>query len=96
MTQSSRFIYAVSFLLAAAGFILSLWPLSVLGVALAALSGRWISAVLIGLLLDIAWGAPTGMYRYLFFPFTLLALMGFMLSHFGGRYFLDRHRQERL
>lgn len=96
MTQISRWTYAVIFLLAAAGLLLPWWPLSVLGVAWAALSGRWIFAVLIGLLLDIAWGAPTGLYRYLFFPFTIVALLGYVCHYWGGRYFLDRHRQEKI
>ncbi len=73
-----------------------LWPLSVVGVVLAALSGRWIFAVIVGLMLDLAWGAPTGMYRYLFFPFTIVALVGFIVRYWGSRYFLDKNPQERI
>ncbi len=72
------------------------WPLSVVGVVLAALSGRWIFAVIVGLMLDLAWGAPTGMYRYLFFPFTIVALAGFIVRYWGSRYFLDKNPQERI
>ena len=96
MSKSSRWIYAVTFLLAAGGFLIPFWPLSVLGVLLAALSGRWIFAVIVGLLLDIAWGAPTSTLRYLLFPFTVVALLGVALRQWGGYYFLDRNPQERL
>lgn len=96
MTKTSRWIYATTFLLASAGLLLPWWPLSVLGVVGAAVSGRWIFAVLVGLLLDIAWGAPVGLYRYLFFPFTILALVGYVLHYWGGRYFFDRNKQEKI
>ena len=96
MTQSSRWIYATTFLLAAAGVLLPFWPLSIAGVLIAALSGRWIFAVIIALLVDLAWGAPTGVLHFLYFPFTLLALAAAAARMWGGRYFLDKHPQEKL
>ena len=96
MSKSSRWIYAVAFLLASAGFLVPLWPLSLAGVMLAALSGRWIFAVITGLLLDLAWGAPTGTLHYFFFPFTIAALLGFIARYYGSLYFFDRVRQEKL
>jgi hypothetical protein len=96
MSRSSRYIYAVSFILGAAGFLLPLWPLSVLGVLLCALSGRFIFALFMGLLLDIAWGAPSGTAQYLFFPFAALALGGVVVHVFGVRYFFDRTVQEKI
>lgn len=96
MSQSSRWIYAVTFLLASAGFLVPFWPLSVAGVMLAALSGRWIFGVIIGLLLDLAWGAPVGTYYYFFFPFTIAALLGFIARYYGNIYFFDRNRQEKI
>ncbi len=96
MSHSSRLLYAITFVLASAGFLLPFWPLSVAGVAIAALSGRWIFAVIIGLLLDIAWGAPTGTYQYIFFPFTVLALACMIARYYGARYFFDRNRQEKI
>lgn len=86
----------MTFILASAGFLVPFWPLSVAGVAIAALSGRWIFAVIVGLLLDIAWGAPTGAYQYIFFPFTMLALVCILARHWGGRYFFDRNPQEKI
>jgi hypothetical protein len=96
MSRNSRWIYAATFLLAAAGFLVPFWPLSVLGTLIAALSGRWIFAILMGLLLDIAWGAPTGTLRFLFFPFTIVALLGVIARYWGSYYFLDKNPQERL
>ena len=96
MSQSSRWMYAVTFLLASSGFLVPFWPLSVLGVLLAALSGRWIFGVILGLLLDLAWGAPTGTLRYFFFPFTIVALVGLIARYYGSRYFLDKNPQGKL
>ena len=96
MSHSSRLLYAITFILASAGFLVPFWPLSVAGVAIAALSGRWVFAVIIGLLLDIAWGAPTGTYRYIFFPFTVLALVCMIARYYGAYYFFDRNRQEKI
>ncbi len=97
MTPASRWIYAVSFVLASAGFLLPYgWPLSVIGVLLSALSGRWLFAILIGLLLDVAWGAPTGTARVLFFPFAAAALAGVAARELAARYFFNRGAQDRL
>ena len=96
MTQTSRWIYAISFLLAAAGVLLPFWPLAVVGILLAALSGRWLFAVIIALLVDLAWGTPTGGLRFLYFPFTLLALLAAAAHIWGAKYFLDKHPQEKL
>ncbi len=96
MSQSSRWIYAVTFLLASVGFLYPFWPLSVAGILLASFSGRFMFGVLLGLILDLAWGAPTGMYRYLFFPFTIVALVGLIARYWGSYYFLDKNPQEKL
>ena len=96
MSQSSRWIYAVTFLLASAGFLYPFWPLSVAGVLLASLSGRFMFGILIGLILDLAWGAPTGTLHYLFFPFTIVALLGLIARYSGSYYFLDKNPQEKI
>ena len=96
MTPASRWIYATTFLLAAAGFLLELWPLCVTGVLLAALSGRWLFAVLVALLIDVAWGAPTGALGFILFPLTALALIAALARMFGSRYFLDKNLPEKL
>ncbi len=91
-----RFILAAFFLLAALGFVLPFWPLSALGIALIALMGRWFLAVAVGLLLDLAWGAPIGLVHYLYFPFTLFAALCALARLAGATYFIDRDLPERL
>lgn len=96
MTQSSRFIYAVSFILVALGFLMPLWPLSIAGILLAAFSGRIIFAVLVAFVLDIAWGAPTGLAQYLYFPVTLVALVSIAVRLLSSRFLLQRGSPEHL
>ena len=96
MSSTTGWIYAATFVLAAAGFLVPFWPLSVVGVAIAALSQRWLFALALGLLLDVAWGAPTGLMQYLFFPFALLALLCALLRLWSSRYLFDRAVQETL
>ncbi len=90
MTTSSRYIYALSFAIAAVGFLLPFWPLCVIGVLIAGLSGRYFFAILVGLLLDLGSGVPTGWLHYIFVPFTVLAAIAALLRVFGAAYFLDK------
>jgi hypothetical protein len=90
MTLSSRYIYALTFAIAAVGFLLPFWPLCVVGVLIAALSGRYFFAIVMALLLDVGSGVPTGWLHYLFVPFTVLAGIASLLRLFGAAYFLDK------
>lgn len=90
MNSNSRWILAVSFAVAALGFLLPFWPLSVLGILLAAASGRYVAAIAIGLLLDVAYGAPVGHWRPLYVPFTLLALVTSILRYYLSSYFREK------
>lgn len=90
MTLASRYIYAISFAIAAAGFLLPLWPLCVAGVLLSALSGRYAFAVVMALLLDIGSGIPTGVLHYLYVPFTALAVAASLARAFAGARLLDK------
>lgn len=90
MSSAFRYLYAISFIITAAGFLLPFWPLSALGVSLAALSGRYFFAICMALLVDIGSGAPTGLLRYAIAPFTLLAIIATLARVFGRRYFLDK------
>lgn len=83
-------MYALSFVITAMGFLLPLWPLCVVGISISALSGRWIFAVFMALLIDLAWGAPFGVLQYVYFPFTALALALAAGRYFLSGYFLDR------
>ncbi len=90
MTLASRYIYALSFAIAAVGFLWPFWPLCIIGILIAALSGRYVFAIIMALLLDLGSGMPTGLLHYLFVPFTVLAIAASLLRVFGGAYFLDK------
>ena len=90
MNKSSRLIWALTFIITAAGLFLPLWPLVVLGILIASLSGHWFFGAIMGILVDLAWGAPAGVLHYLYFPFTLEALMGGVAHTLLSGYFLDR------
>jgi len=90
MKQNTIWIVTTSFLVAAAGFLLPFWPLTVVGIALCAFSGRWPYAIAIGLLLDVGYGAPVGPYHALYVPFTLCALVCTAVRLLGARYMLGR------
>lgn len=90
MSPAARYIYAITFIITAVGFLLPFWPLMALGILIAALSGRYLFAVFMALLVDIASGMPTGVLRYVFVPFTILALAAALVRILGERYFLDK------
>lgn len=96
MTPASRYIYAVSFVLVAGGFLTPWWPLSVFGVALAALSGRWLFGLLAGVILDLAYGAPTTTAQFLFFPFGLFALLLALVRVVANRFLFSRGFREKI
>jgi hypothetical protein len=74
-TKVLWWLRGLSFVLVAAGFLLPFWPLEVLGILVAGFSGLWMLAIILGLLLDLAYGAPVGRWHVVYFPFTLLALL---------------------
>jgi len=90
MSKNSRLIYALSFVIVSVGFFVPLWPLVIVGILIAALSGRWMFATFMGLLIDVAWGPPSGVLHLVYVPFTLVALGAALLSMLLGGYFLDR------
>lgn len=87
--RNRNLILAIAFLCAASGFIINFWPLEVVGIVGAALLGHYIFALLVGVMLDLAYGTPTGILYYLFFPFTLLAAAS-VLGRIVGKKFLIR------
>jgi hypothetical protein len=94
--SASRWVTLFLMLVAALGFLLPLWPLCVLGVALLSLWGRWFVALVVGLLLDLAWGAPVGLAHFLYFPFTATAVVAALARFVGSRYLINRDLPERL
>lgn len=91
-----RWVFAAFFMLAAIGFLLPFWPLAALGVMLAALSGNWLGALATGILLDLAWGAPVGLAHFLYFPFTVIAVVAILARWWGSEYFISRSPPEHL
>ena len=90
MTLASRYIYALSFAIAATGFLLPFWPLCVVGILIAALSGRYFFAIVMALLIDVGSGTPVGVLHYLFAPFGVLAVAATLVRLWGSKYFLDK------
>ncbi len=87
MLRNKHISIVGAFVLAALGFLFGFWPLSIAGVLLAAFAGRFVVAILLGLLLDVAYGTPLGRLHFLLFPFTSLALLGIIARHIKLRYF---------
>lgn len=96
MTNNTRLITAVAFILAALGFMLPLWPLCITGIALLALSGRMVFAIGLGVLLDVAYGVPVGRFAWAVFPFTLCALGLSIVRFVASRYLLDKNIPDKL
>ena len=92
----NKLIYPLSFALAAAGFLLPFWPLCAAGILLCIFFRRYIFAVAVALLIDIAFGTPTGLAQYLFFPFTVLALAATAARILALRDFIDKNPVETL
>ncbi len=88
--------YLVSLALLTAGFLLSWWPLYAAGVLAAALWGRWIFALCIALVLDIAWGAPAGALAVIAMPATLACALVSLVRAVAARYMSSRALPERL
>jgi hypothetical protein len=65
----------VSLVLFGLGLIFSWWLLLVAGMLCAALTGRWIVGILLGLCADLIFGVPQGALHVSVYPFTLLALI---------------------
>ena len=85
--KNRNLVLAIAFLFVATGFLVPFWPLSVVGIVGAALLGHFVFALIVGAILDLAYGSPTGLLHYTFFPFTLLAGMSSVL-YIAGKKFL--------
>ncbi len=79
MSRSIGSLIALIILLV--GLLLSFWPLAVLGLLFAAIQGRWVLAVCIGIFLDLLWGTPTGFFHFLLLPWTLCACVVVAFRH---------------
>lgn len=75
--------------LVALGYLLPLWPLCVLGLALLSLFGRWAWALVLAAFLDILWGAPP-FAPWMPLPFMLVAALLALARLWGRKYLFDR------
>ena len=89
-SKKKKEVLVAALLCVLAGFLVPFWPLAALGIVVAALFGEMVAALVCGLLLDLAYGAPTGVFSYLMFPFTLFAALCIVGWHMGIRLFFDR------
>ena len=89
MEGTKRAIIAGAAVVLFAAGILWWWPLAVLAVVVAA----WVVpffGIVLGLLLDIVWGAPQGALHFLYFPWTLLAILVALARYISPRFFFSR------
>lgn len=93
---TTKWVLIASFLCVSGGFVVGFWPISLVGVGISAFGGVPIAAILFGLLLDIAYGVPTGVLHYLYVPYTIAALGAIGLRIMSMRFLLERSAQERL
>ena len=94
--KKNRWLLVLIFVVASAGFLFEFWPLAAAGVVAMGFVGRGLFAVALGLLLDLAYGAPVGPAAYLFFPFTILGLLVVVLRYWSERYFVNRTSRDTL
>jgi hypothetical protein len=73
----------------AGGILFGWWLLAYAGVLLAAVCGRFVLALLLAMVLDLMYGAPTGMFQYIAFPFVVFTLIVVLVQAF-----LVRHIRE--
>lgn len=93
---TKKWLYIIAFLFVTGGFLIPFWPLEVVGIATAAFTGSGFVAPALGLLLDLAYGSPTGMLHYLYFPFTLGGFLILIVRYVGIRFALERSWGNRL
>ena len=83
--RRTSWIFWFAIVLSVIGFLLY-WPLAAAGILLLALTERPALAIVIALVLDVAYGAPPLRFHNFFFPFTLLAICAIGASLATRRY----------
>ena len=91
---SQKLVSILSLIFAIAGFCIQFWPLELLAVLTAGLGGSPVVALVLGVLFDLIYGVPVGQLHYLFFPFTLAALVGIGVYMIASRFMLERYSSE--
>lgn len=85
-----RLIYSIAALLAVVlGFGLPFWPLSVLGLLVAATAGQYVLAIAIGIFLDVVYGSPLGYLHLVRVPFMLFSIALCAVHYYIAFYFRE-------
>ena len=71
MKEASVIFILLEIFLFVLAFIISLWPLVVCGIALAAWRGNWLVALCLAILADVLYGPPMSVLHGIAVPFTL-------------------------
>jgi hypothetical protein len=85
-----RLIYSfISLAALVLGLFFAFWPLALFGLLLAAATGQYAVAVLIGLCMDVLYGAPVGPLHFISVPFTIVALLLSVPRYYLSAYFRE-------
>lgn len=77
----------LALMLAFAGLVVPYWPLGALSILIAASAGSWSVAISIGILCDILFSTPGGMFHWVLMPFTFGAIALLGIRWIFGKYF---------
>lgn len=78
------------------GFLFQFWPFFLIAIVALGLGGYYIPATALGIVLDITFGVPGGILRFIWFPFTAGALLIVALHMASLHYMLPRTAREKL
>lgn len=84
--RDNRFSALLALALFILGFLIPWWPLTLLGLILLAMGGRWVPAFLCAFFLDVVYGVPPGHLHILPFPFTFLVCVMLIVQLLLVRY----------
>jgi|GEM_PF-3504884 len=79
MTQYLR--YGVALVLVLVSFMYGWWPAAAFATVLLFLSGSGWSALALALFLDVLYGAPTGVLRFVPLPITFAVIVAVLVRH---------------
>ncbi|MGH7141038.1 MAG: hypothetical protein ACREGH_00175 [Minisyncoccia bacterium] len=89
MTNHSRVLYAAMLVVFLAG-LLAFWPIALLAALAGALFGYPRSAIVLSIILDIAYGAPdTPLIRLVGLPFTAAIIAVIILKYLSTHFFSE-------
>jgi hypothetical protein len=75
--------------LAVLGGVVGFWPIQILALLVLAFGKAPISALGLGIFLDIVYGAPLGLFHYVYFPFTIASGIALIAERFSSEYIME-------